>query len=112
MQTLKNCSIVAHVHDEIIIEADRRMSVTAVCETDGQNAALGERAEAPGGRIRMRVLSEGLEGGAAYGHQQNITARVTMDPTVYEALSNIEKEEKAARRVYRPLVYICSPLRW
>ena len=31
------------------------------------------------------------------------------DPTVYEALSNIEKEEKAARRVYRTLVYICSP---
>ena len=31
------------------------------------------------------------------------------DPTVYEALSNIAKEEKAARRVYRPLVYICSP---
>ena len=31
------------------------------------------------------------------------------DPTVYEVLSNIEKEEKAARRVYRPLVYICSP---
>ena len=31
------------------------------------------------------------------------------DPTVYEALSNIEKEEKAAKRVYRPLVYICSP---
>ena len=26
MQTLKNCAIVAHVHDEIIIEADRRMS--------------------------------------------------------------------------------------
>ena len=32
MQTLKNCSIVAHVHDEVIIEADRRMTVTAVCE--------------------------------------------------------------------------------
>ena len=31
------------------------------------------------------------------------------DPTVYEALSNIEKEEKEARRIYRPLVYICSP---
>ena len=31
------------------------------------------------------------------------------DPTVYEALSHIEKEEKAVRRVYRPLVYICSP---
>lgn len=31
------------------------------------------------------------------------------DPTAYEALSNIAKEEKAAKRVYRPLVYICSP---
>lgn len=36
MQTLKNCAIVAHVHDEIIIEADRRMSVTAVCEQMGR----------------------------------------------------------------------------
>ena len=35
MQTLKNCAIVAHVHDEIIIEADRRMSVEAVCEQMG-----------------------------------------------------------------------------
>lgn len=32
MQTLKNCAIVAHIHDEIIIEADKRMSVEAVCE--------------------------------------------------------------------------------
>ena len=31
------------------------------------------------------------------------------DPTTYEALSNIRKEEKAAKRTYRPLVYICSP---
>ena len=29
------------------------------------------------------------------------------DPTTYEALSNVEREERAAR--YRPLVYICSP---
>ena len=36
MQTLKNGSIVAHVHDEVIIEADRRMSVTAVCEQMGR----------------------------------------------------------------------------
>ena len=36
MQTLKNCAIVAHVHDEIIIEADRRISVTAVCEQMGR----------------------------------------------------------------------------
>lgn len=32
MQTLKHCAIVAHVHDEIIIDADRRMSLAAVCE--------------------------------------------------------------------------------
>ncbi len=32
IQTLKNCFIVAHVHDEIIIEADMRMSLSAVCE--------------------------------------------------------------------------------
>ena len=36
MQTLKNCAIVAHVHDEIIIEADRRMSLPAVCEQMGR----------------------------------------------------------------------------
>ena len=36
MQTLRNCAIVAHVHDEIIIEADRRMSVEAVCEQMGR----------------------------------------------------------------------------
>lgn len=32
MQTLRNCAIVAHVHDEVIIEADKRMSVETVCE--------------------------------------------------------------------------------
>lgn len=32
MQTLRNCSIVAHVHDEIIIEADLKVSLEAVCE--------------------------------------------------------------------------------
>lgn len=31
------------------------------------------------------------------------------DPTTYGALSKIEKEEKAAKKAYRPLVYICSP---
>ena len=36
MRTLRNCSIVAHVHDEIIIEADRRMSLHAVCEQMGR----------------------------------------------------------------------------
>lgn len=36
MRTLSCCSIVAHIHDEIIIEADRRMSVDAVCEQMGR----------------------------------------------------------------------------
>lgn len=34
------------------------------------------------------------------------------DPVVYEALANMEKEQRAAAKavpVYRPLVYICSP---
>ena len=42
MQTLKNCSIVAHVHDEIIIEADKRMSVEAVCEQMGRTPPWAE----------------------------------------------------------------------
>ena len=36
MRTLRNCAIVAHVHDEIIIEADRRISLFAVCEQMGR----------------------------------------------------------------------------
>ena len=36
MKTLKNCKIVAHVHDEIIIEADKRMSLSVVCEQMGR----------------------------------------------------------------------------
>ena len=41
------------------------------------------------------------------------------DPTTYEALTNIDKQDKAAKKAahlclsekYRPLVYICSPFR-
>ena len=36
MKTLRCCSIVAHVHDELIIEADRRMSLDAVCKQMGR----------------------------------------------------------------------------
>lgn len=32
MKTLRTCSIVAHVHDEVIIEADPRMAIDSVCE--------------------------------------------------------------------------------
>jgi hypothetical protein len=31
------------------------------------------------------------------------------DPTPYEAIRAIEAEEKKAKRVFRPIVYICSP---
>ena len=36
MKTLRNYEIVAHVHDEIIIEADKRMSLEVVCEQMGR----------------------------------------------------------------------------
>ncbi len=36
MTTLRCCSIVAHVHDELIIEADPRVSLEAVCEQMGR----------------------------------------------------------------------------
>ena len=32
MKTLRCCSIVMHIHDEVVIEADRRMSMQAVCD--------------------------------------------------------------------------------
>lgn len=36
MNTLRCCSIVMHIHDEVVIEADRRMSLQAVCEQMGR----------------------------------------------------------------------------
>ena len=36
MRTLRNCSIVMHIHDEVVIEADPRMSLDAVCEQMGR----------------------------------------------------------------------------
>lgn len=36
MKTLRNCSIVAHVHDELIIECDPSASLEAVCEQMGR----------------------------------------------------------------------------
>ena len=36
MKTLRCCSIVAHVHDELIIEADPKMSLKALCEQMGR----------------------------------------------------------------------------
>jgi DNA polymerase len=36
MGTLRHCSIVMHIHDELVIEADPRMSLDAVCEQMGR----------------------------------------------------------------------------
>lgn len=36
MQTLRYCSIVMHIHDEVVIEADPCMSLDAVCEQMGR----------------------------------------------------------------------------
>ena len=36
MQTLRHCSIVMHIHDEVVIEADPRMSLDAVCDQMGR----------------------------------------------------------------------------
>ena len=36
MNTLRCCSIVMHIHDEVVIEADRRMSLQAVCDQMGR----------------------------------------------------------------------------
>ena len=32
MRTLRNCSIVMHIHDEVVIEADSRVSLDAICD--------------------------------------------------------------------------------
>ena len=50
MQTLRCCSIVMHIHDEVVIEADRRMSLQAVCEQMGRTPpwAKGLRLRADG----------------------------------------------------------------
>jgi DNA polymerase len=36
MQTLRNCSIVMHIHDELVIEADPCMSLRVVCDQMGR----------------------------------------------------------------------------
>ena len=42
MQTLRCCAIVGHVHDELIIECDRDVSVDAICEQMGRTPPWAE----------------------------------------------------------------------
>ena len=42
MKTLRHCSIVMHIHDELVIEANPRMSLDAVCEQMGRTPPWAE----------------------------------------------------------------------
>ena len=42
MRALRCCSIVMHIHDEVVIEADRRMSLQAVCDQMGRTPLWAE----------------------------------------------------------------------
>ena len=42
MKTLRHCRIVAHVHDEIIIEADPGTSLEEICERMGRTPPWAE----------------------------------------------------------------------
>lgn len=42
MQTLRYCAIVGHVHDELIIECERNVSVDAICEQMGRTPPWAE----------------------------------------------------------------------
>ncbi len=39
---IKNCNIVMHIHDEVVIEADPRMNLDAVCELMGRTLPWAE----------------------------------------------------------------------
>ena len=42
MRTLRNCAITMHIHDELVIEANPRMSLAAVCEQMGRTPPWAE----------------------------------------------------------------------
>lgn len=42
MKTLRNCNICMHIHDELVIEADPRLSIDILCK---QMACVPEWAE-------------------------------------------------------------------
>ena len=52
MQTLQSCSIVMHIHDEIVIEANEAVSLKAICE---------QMARTPSWANGLRLRAEGYE---------------------------------------------------
>ncbi len=43
MKTLRHCSIVMHIHDEVVIEAEKSMSLDRLCEQMGRTPPWAER---------------------------------------------------------------------
>lgn len=58
MRMLRHCSIVMHVHDEIVIEADQRMSAEAVCQQMSRTPPWAEGGSAPS---RLLLRADGFE---------------------------------------------------
>ncbi len=58
ISTLGNCNIVAHVHDEVVIEADKRISLSAVCEQMGRTPPWAVDTSWAG---RLLVPADGFE---------------------------------------------------
>jgi DNA polymerase len=52
MKTLRCCSIVMHIHDELVIEADPRMSLDVLCEQMGRTPPWAPGLQAPCRRLR------------------------------------------------------------
>jgi hypothetical protein len=59
MKTLRCCSIVMHIHDELVIEADPRMSLDVLCEQMGRTPPWA-RLAAPRRRLHHALLQKRL----------------------------------------------------
>jgi DNA polymerase bacteriophage-type len=51
MQTLRHCAIVGHVHDELIIECRKDVSVDAICQQMGRTPPWAEGSDPSGGWV-------------------------------------------------------------
>ena len=73
MNTLRCCSIVMHIHDEVVIEADPRMSLQAVCDQMGRTPPWAKGCGSPvetsavgrstdrAGRRELQLRADGYE---------------------------------------------------
>lgn len=82
MQTLRNCSIVAHIHDELIIEADRRMSLDAVCEQMGRTPPWAKGLLLRADRYECDFYKKRLKNRGSISSDSSLIDRRTI-PSVY-----------------------------